>query len=114
MKMCDKGYNFYSTAGAHYLSCGQINTITITKKGSRDIPSSHSSPHSHLVACKPLPFHSSPRKPPSFPQSGAIPQYLHESELLVGLSGCYRHFIARYAAIIEPLQSLKTRPLKGS
>jgi hypothetical protein len=43
-----------------------------------------------------------------------FPEYLHELELFIGLSGYYRHFIARYAAIIEPLQSLKTRLLKGA
>src|SRR5579859_5004507 len=42
-----------------------------------------------------------------------FPEYLHELELFIGLSGYYRHFIARYAAIIEPLQSLKTKLLKG-
>jgi len=43
-----------------------------------------------------------------------FPEYLHELELFIGLSGYYRHFIARYAAIIEPLQTLKTRLLKSA
>jgi Reverse transcriptase (RNA-dependent DNA polymerase)/RNase H-like domain found in reverse transcriptase len=43
-----------------------------------------------------------------------FPDYLHELELFIGLSGYYRHFIARYAAIIEPLQRLKTQLLKGA
>jgi hypothetical protein len=43
-----------------------------------------------------------------------FPEYLHELELFIGLCGYYRHFIARYAAIVEPLQSLKTRMLKGA
>jgi len=43
-----------------------------------------------------------------------FPKYLHELELFIGLSGYYRHFIARYAAIIEPLQNLKTKLLKGA
>lgn len=42
-----------------------------------------------------------------------FPEYLHELELFIGLSGYYRHFIARYAAIIEPLQRLKTQLLKS-
>jgi hypothetical protein len=41
-------------------------------------------------------------------------QYLHELVLFIGLSGYYRHFIARYAAIVEPLQSFKTQLLKGT
>ena len=41
-----------------------------------------------------------------------FPEYLSELELFIGLSGYYRHFVARYAAIIEPLQTLKTRLLK--
>jgi hypothetical protein len=43
-----------------------------------------------------------------------FPEYLHQLELFIGLSGYYRHFIARYAAIIDPLQSLKTKMLKGA
>jgi hypothetical protein len=43
-----------------------------------------------------------------------FPEYLHELELFIGLSGYYRHFIGRFAAIVEPLQSLKTRLLKGA
>jgi hypothetical protein len=43
-----------------------------------------------------------------------FPEYLHELELFICLSGYYRHFIARYAAIIQPLQSLKTAMLKGA
>jgi len=43
-----------------------------------------------------------------------FPEYLHELELFIGLSGYYRHFVARYAAIVEPLQALKTRLLKGA
>jgi hypothetical protein len=47
-------------------------------------------------------------------QKMRFPEYLHELELFIGLSGYYRHFIARYAAIVEPLQSLKTKLLKGA
>jgi hypothetical protein len=43
-----------------------------------------------------------------------FPRYLHELELFIGLSNYYRHFIARYAGIMEPLQSLKTKLLRGS
>jgi hypothetical protein len=42
-----------------------------------------------------------------------FPKHLKELELFIGLSGYYRHFIARYAALIEPLQKRKTTMLRG-
>src|SRR5579859_5528504 len=42
-----------------------------------------------------------------------FPVHLKDLELFIGLSGYYRHFIARYAALIEPLQKRKTSMLKG-
>ena len=42
------------------------------------------------------------------------PKTLDELEYFLGLTGYYRHFVARYAGIADPLQQLKTRLLKGS
>jgi hypothetical protein len=42
-----------------------------------------------------------------------FPEHLQDLELFIGLSGYYRHFIARYAALIDPLQRRKTHMLKG-
>jgi len=42
-----------------------------------------------------------------------FPKHLKDLELFIGLSGYYRHFIARYAALIEPLQKRKTVMLRG-
>jgi hypothetical protein len=42
-----------------------------------------------------------------------FPTTLRELEFFCGLSGFYRHFVARYAAICEPLQRLKTQLLRG-
>jgi hypothetical protein len=42
-----------------------------------------------------------------------FPKNLKELELFIGLSGYYRHFIAHYAALIEPLQKRKTAMLRG-
>jgi len=42
-----------------------------------------------------------------------FPEHLNDLELFIGLSGYYRHFIARYAALIDPLQKRKTAMLKG-
>ena len=41
-----------------------------------------------------------------------FPASLRELEYFLGLTGWYRHFVARYAALIDPLQKLKTRMLK--
>jgi hypothetical protein len=42
-----------------------------------------------------------------------FPTTLRELEFFCDLSGFYRHFVARYAALCEPLQKLKTQLLKG-
>jgi hypothetical protein len=42
-----------------------------------------------------------------------FPVHLKDLELFIGLSGYYMHFIARYTALIEPLQKRKTSMLKG-
>lgn len=44
----------------------------------------------------------------------SFPKTLGELETLLGMFGYYRHFIAQYSQLIDPLQKLKTRLLKGS
>ena len=41
-----------------------------------------------------------------------FPANLRELEFFLGLTGWYRHFVARYPALVDPLQKLKTQLLK--
>jgi hypothetical protein len=41
-----------------------------------------------------------------------FPATLRELDYLLGLTGWYRHFVARYAALVDPLQKLKTKLFK--
>lgn len=43
-----------------------------------------------------------------------FPRNLKQLEHYLGLTGCFRHYIDKYAHIIKPLQERKTRMLKGS
>jgi hypothetical protein len=41
-----------------------------------------------------------------------FPRSLRELDYFLGLTGWYRHFVARYAALVDPLQKLKTKLFK--